>query len=381
MRSGALLAAAAVAGEVADGVRGDAAAVAGLVSGAVGRTGWGVEGSALLGDGGAWVAWARLEARVLGLAGPWGLWGEALALDVVATDLRMAARAYEEVERAVAAVVAGVARGADAAGRVGWFDDGSLPPTVRAADVGERSPVPGDVVGLAGLVAAGEGLGGGRVRVLEARAPDGGSAWVVVVPGTQEWSPRSGPNPFDVTSDLRAVTGDATAAAAGVAAALELARSSSAGSRPDDPVLLVGHSQGGILAAALASDPGFTGRHRVTHLVTSGSPVALFPVPEAVRVLSVEHLDDPVPRLDLSPVPQHASWVSVRVPALGLPLDARRHALDAYVRTVRAAEEAPRGTVAGLDGWRASAGDFLGTRVLSATEVVVERSRESARGG
>ena len=31
---------------------------------------------------------------------------------------------------------------------------------------------------------------------------DGGSAWVVVVPGTQPWSPRAGGNPFDLTSDV-----------------------------------------------------------------------------------------------------------------------------------------------------------------------------------
>ena len=103
---------------------------------------------------------------------------------------------------------------------------------------------------------------------------------MVVVPGTQEWSPRAGANPFDLTTDVRAVTGDATLAAAGVAAALDLAAAGRVGrSTAADPVVLVGHSQGGILAAALASDAGFTARHRVTHVVTSGSPVGLFPVP------------------------------------------------------------------------------------------------------
>ena len=202
---------------------------------------------------------------------------------------------------------------------------------------------------------------------------------MVVVPGTQEWSPRAGPNPFDLTTDVRAVSGGATLAAAGVAAALTLARSRSGRATADDPVLLVGHSQGGILAAALASDTGFTRDHRVTHVVTSGSPVGLFPVPSRVRVLSVEHADDPVPRLDLTPNPAHATWLTVRAPTAARPVDVDRHRLDGYVATVRLLEGAPRGTVPGLDAWQASAGAFLGAPVRSVSEVVVERGWQNPR--
>jgi pimeloyl-ACP methyl ester carboxylesterase len=238
---------------------------------------------------------------------------------------------------------------------------------------------PGRVPGVADLVAAGEGLDGGRVRVLETSRPGGGSAWVVVVPGTQEWSPRAGANPFDLTTDVRALTGEATVAAAAVAAALGLARSRSGRAAADDPVLLVGHSQGGILAAALASDPAFTRGHRVTHLVTTGAPVGLFPVPSRVRVLSVEHADDPVPRLDLTPNPAHATWLTVSAPAATCPVDLDRHRLAGYVATVRVVEGAPRGTVRGLDAWQASAGAFLGAPVRSVSEVVVERGWHNPR--
>ncbi|WP_392543162.1 hypothetical protein [Oryzobacter telluris] len=394
MRSESLAAAAVVVVGLADVLRGEAAVVAGALAVTGHPLRWGGPGVAL--DGGVWVAWARLEGRVLSLAGPGGLLGEAFALDAVALDLRAAARVYAEVERSVAAVLAGVARGADLAARGGWLTDGSsrpvahlVAPTLTGPLVGGPWPgAPGGSLGraegAADLVAAGAALGGGRVRVLETLAPDGGAAWVVVVPGTQEWSPRAGANPFDLTSDVRAVTGDATVAAAGVAAAVDLARSSSPRSRPDDPVLLVGQSQGGILAAALASDATFTARHRVTHVVTAGSPVGVFPVPGSVRVLSVEHADDPVPRLDLTPNPARSSWLTVVAPPAELPVDPRRHALDAYVDTLRTAEDAPRGTVPGLDAWQASAGAFVGAPVRSVTEVVVERSlagREEAAGG
>ncbi len=372
VRSEALAAAAVVLAGLADALRSDAAVVAGSLWRVGDPLGW--RGPATVADGGVWVAWARLEVRVLGLAGSGGLFGEAFTLDAVALDLRVAARLYEQGERAVAGVLAGVARGADLAARGGWLTDGPAEPVVRSVPpTATGAGMVGRAQGVADLVAAGAGLDGGRVRVLETEAPDGGAAWVVVVPGTQEWAPRAGPNPFDLTSDVRAVTGERTLAAAGVAAAVRLARASSPRSRPDDPVLLVGHSQGGILAAALACDPAFTAHQRVTHVVTSGSPVGAFAVPERVRVLSVEHADDPVPRLDLTPNPARSSWVTVRAPAVDSPLDPGRHALGEYVRTLRTAQEAPRSTVPGLDAWQASAGAFLGAPVRSVSEVVVER--------
>ena len=75
VRSDALLAAALAVEAVADGLRGDAAVVAGAVVGVgvppVGggslATG-GLHGGWVLGDLAPWAAWARLEARVLALA-------------------------------------------------------------------------------------------------------------------------------------------------------------------------------------------------------------------------------------------------------------------------------------------------------------------------
>lgn len=331
-----------------------------------------------LGDGVAVLgAWVRVETDVLRLVGPAGLWGEALALDVLAVRLRVAARAYEEVERGAEAVLRAVRDGAGLASRAGGLTDGAAVAVVRpVAPTWAAHPLSGP----ADLVALGRGLDGGRVRVVELEAAGGGSAWVVVVPGTQEWSPRAGPNPFDLTSDVRAVVGDATVAAAGVGAALDLAvrESGAGGAEADAPVLLVGHSQGGIHAAALAADPAFAARYRVTHVVTTGSPVGVFAVPDRVRMLSVEHADDPVPTLDLTPNPARSSWLTLRV-GEGPPTDVRRHALEGYLGTVAAAEGAPVGTVPGLDAWEASAGAFLHRPVRSVTEVVVERGWQNPR--
>jgi pimeloyl-ACP methyl ester carboxylesterase len=106
------------------------------------------------------------------------------------------------------------------------------------------------------------------------------------------------------TSALDLAQADAAARAVGAAGAARRVVA-------DEPVLLVGHSLGGIAASALASSPAFTARHRVTHVVTFGSPVSRADVGPQVEVLSLEHHQDPVPRLDGRPDPDRLHWVTV----------------------------------------------------------------------
>jgi len=368
VRSEALAGTAARVSGVADDVRDEAARLAVLLARAGPVRSRGDASPASL------AAWPRAQLSTVAVIGPAGAWGAAWALDALAAQLWVAARCYVEVEAAVTALLRGVRAGTDLVGRGGLLTEhpGAVVVVTAVEPTLPVDPQRG-LLGAAGLVGAGRGLDGGRVRVVEVSAGDGGSAWVVVVPGTQEWSPRPAANPFDLTTDLRAMTGDQTLAAAGVAAALARARASSRRSTASDPVLLVGHSQGGILAAGLAADPGFRQDHRVTHVLTTGSPVALLPVPSGVRVLSIEHGDDPVPRLDLTPNPASGSWVTVRSPARGTGLDVGSHRIDGYTRTVGVLDAAPRGTFAGLDAWRASAGGFLGRPVRSVSEFRIER--------
>ncbi len=246
----------------------------------------------------------------------------------------------------------------------GGLDERGTALVVRPVATSPRAVVP---TSLTGLVQGQQSLGAdgpeGRVRVIEVPQVDGGSAWVVEIPGTQDWRPRPGADPFDLTTDVAAMAGDATLAARGVAGALDAAMAASGRLGSADPVMLTGHSQGGILAAALASDPGFRSGHRVTQVVTAGSPVARFPVPRDVGVLSLEHAQDPVPRLDGSPNPDRASWTTV-VRDLGGDADvagraSRAHAAAEYVETARALDRVPAGSRASVDAWRADAAPFL----------------------
>ncbi|NAZ83665.1 hypothetical protein GTR02_17775 [Kineococcus sp. R8] len=138
----------------------------------------------------------------------------------------------------------------------------------------------------------------GTVRLERVTSAAGRVAWVVEVPGTQTWNPLPGAGavgrtPMDLTTNVRAVAGQPTATADAVVQAMR-----QAGVRAGEPVMVAGHSQGGLTAAALAADPAVRAEFTITHVVTAGSPVDGIPVPAGVRVLSLEHTGDLVPALD-----------------------------------------------------------------------------------
>ena len=64
-----------------------------------------------------------------------------------------------------------------------------------------------------------------------------------------------------------------------------------AGIRPGEPVIEVGHSQGGLIAAQVAA----SGEFNSVATVTFGAPSGEVPVPDGVDTVAVEHSDDIVP--------------------------------------------------------------------------------------
>ncbi|HEX8867792.1 MAG TPA: hypothetical protein VF821_19190, partial [Lentzea sp.] len=92
----------------------------------------------------------------------------------------------------------------------------------------------------------------------------------------------------------------------GIQEALERAGARDTGA----PVMLVGHSQGGIVAAQSTTDLKANG-YNVTHVVTAGSPVGRIEVPGDVQVLSIENRNDIVPHLDASDNPDDPNRTTV----------------------------------------------------------------------
>ncbi|WP_432545315.1 hypothetical protein [Kineococcus sp. SYSU DK004] len=175
----------------------------------------------------------------------------------------------------------------------------------------------------------------GSLRVERVTGAGGEVAWAVAVPGTQEWGPVPGANPMDLTTNVRAVAGQDTATAGAVVQALR-----AAGAAPGEPVLLAGHSQGGLTVSAVAADPAVRREFTITHVVTAGAPTDTTAVPADVRVLSLEHVDDVVPALDGADAPASDSRTVVRrdTGASGGPDPLAAHASSAYVATAALAD-------------------------------------------
>jgi hypothetical protein len=172
-----------------------------------------------------------------------------------------------------------------------------------------------------------------RVRVVAVEGPAGRS-YVVQIPGTQSWAPSRGDNPFDLTSNTHLVAGHHTQLAAAVVAAMH-----EAGVPASAPILMTGHSQGGIVAAAIAADPEYRRKFNIKAVITAGSPIGIVPIPPDVSVLSLEHRQDLVPKLDGADNPDRPNWVTITrdlhdgAPPNSEPSILAAHSLDNYART------------------------------------------------
>ena len=288
----------------------------------------------------------------------------------LAVETDRAAAGYEAAEASARGLVAGLH---DQAMAIAWLVSETTGRAFGLLDEGDGwdvdvrrvaapycvpAPTSTDAL-LAGVGSLGGSGSRGGVRVLEVPAADGTTTWVVQVPGTHGGWAEGDPVPMDWPANVALMLRATSASKVSAERALTLAQGGRAS--PRDRVVLVGHSQGGIVAAALASDPAFAGRHRVTHVVTAGSPIDDFPVRDTTQVLSLQHRTDPVHALDVSPPPDRRSWTTVEASA---PIAARAHltagahALTAYRAT---AARVDRSDDVSLRAWRASLAPALTT--------------------
>lgn len=265
----------------------------------------------------------------------------------------------------------------------GLFADGG-PVSVRQVARSDGAVVPHGVADLMADEGDLDGMGPGstdgahgfadgnrrRLRVIQQTQPDGSSSWVVIIPGTQDWSTHSGSDLFDLTTNVHLMTGQDTAVYHAVSNALARAMAS-AHVPAGQPVMLAGYSLGGIAAAGLAANADFRRRFNLTNLVTAGAPIARFPVPRSVGVLSMENLQDPIPRLEGEPNPDRPNWITVSRNVSGdvLPRGAGSVRIDGdpieahfspiYQRTGR---DVDRADAAALRRWRSQTKQFFSGR-------------------
>jgi hypothetical protein len=148
-----------------------------------------------------------------------------------------------------------------------------------------------------------------NIDVRKVVGADGRVAYIVDIPGTKVWNLPGGDggSANDFGTNIDALAGNETVLQKGVEDAMRRA-----GIGPDDPVMLVGHSQGGMVAARAANDFVTNGEFNVTHVVTAGSPVGRMPVPDGVQMLSLENNGDIVPHLDAAENPASDNRTTVK---------------------------------------------------------------------
>ncbi len=146
---------------------------------------------------------------------------------------------------------------------------------------------------------------------IEIQTLDGGTddvRHIVYLPGTDDIATLPWTQDCDVrdtATDLVSAAGHPTVYQQGILQAM-----AQAGVGPHDPVLLVGHSLGGMEAAAILGQGG--DGFNVTHVVTAGSPTAqLDGFPAGSHVLSLEHQGDVVPLVDGAPNPDSPQQATV----------------------------------------------------------------------
>jgi hypothetical protein len=230
----------------------------------------------------------------------------------------------------------GMLPGADHAGHVlaGLFPDDGPPSVTTRADLAVHDPTPPAALGdvLAHLDAVNRWSGGeaspdnGTIDIQSWTGSDGRRRHIVYLPGTDDlttlpWTMDS--DARDLPANLLVVDGESTTYARGILRAMH-----EAGIASDEPVLLAGHSQGGIEAAWIAAH---TGDFRVAQVVTAGSPLGLMgDYPAGTHVLSLEHRGDVVPLVDGQPNPDRPHQVTITFDDHGSGI-VDCHALTHYV--------------------------------------------------
>lgn len=212
----------------------------------------------------------------------------------------------------------------------------------------------------------------GQIDVRALTHPDGTRSYIVDVPGTKDWHPmplQQYDKLNDLGTNLHAMGGEQTAYQQGIIEALRRA-----GAGADDPVMLVGHSQGGIVATQTATDLSSSGEFNVTHVVTAGSPVGRIDVPDNVQVLSLENEHDITPHLDAVDNPDRPNQVTVSFDTQHGAIVANHGIGDSYVPAAAAVDASTDPSVV---AYRDSAGAFFAGDGTTITTYVyeIERSR------
>lgn len=168
-----------------------------------------------------------------------------------------------------------------------------------------------------------------------------GDKYIVYIPGTDDMSPipQDGEHARDMETNYQLIGGMDSAYGRGIQQAMI-----DAGLEGKD-VMLVGHSQGGMVSTSLAADPEFTRHFNVEHVVTAGSPTAqVTDLPDSTHAIHFENRGDAVPLLDGEDNPDEPNRTTVKFDE-GSSDIGDNHGLDHYAHGAAAADASSNGSI------------------------------------
>lgn len=170
---------------------------------------------------------------------------------------------------------------------------------------------------------------------------NGQERFIVYIPGTDDMSPipQDGEHARDMETNYQLIGGMDSAYGQGIQQAML-----DAGLEGKD-VMLVGHSQGGMVSTSLAADPDFSRHFNVQHVVTAGAPTAQVPdLPSGTSAIHFENRGDAVPLLDGEDNPDQPDRTTVKFDE-GSSDIGDNHAIKHYANGAAAADASTNGSI------------------------------------
>ena len=138
--------------------------------------------------------------------------------------------------------------------------------------------------------------------------------WLVSLPGTAHMDFESNANPADMESNIREMIGIESNMRSGLVMAIHDAMKRDGLNSEEyamEPVLICGHSQGGLVATVLASMNPKTAGLDVQAILATGAPARRYRIRPDVTMVSLAHDQDVIPSMDGTPARQADHRVTI----------------------------------------------------------------------
>lgn len=257
-------------------------------------------------------------------------------------------------------------------------EEKTLPPTHTPHEVATPR-APSALIERIGNLAEGQEHGEFEILKHETQGPEGTQrSWSVIIRGTQDWTAGTS-NIQDMHTNFNAIAGLESDQTHAIKAAMN-----DMGIAPTEAVEFVGHSQGGIIAAQLASDTEIKERYKVAAVLTAGAPTAGYNPSTSAGMLNLENTRDQVPALDGRENANRGNNLTVHFDGEPLKLQTANgeevfaHDMSVYREAMAHFEDSPTTGTAEVSSWMEARARELGLKDGTNTTSYVYTTQRSS---